>query len=216
MTNEEKAKRYDEAIKKLRDLHDNYDEISNLVNFKQEIEEIFPELKENEDERIRKEIIHYILYKADGVSEEQEHSWITYLEKQKEQKPAGWNEEDEKMRLTCIDIMEHFPRPCGEVIGPWKDCIDWLKSLRPSKDCSSCAKHLEGYISGRIDAENKLLEQFGVLVTPEDELHIKPRWKPSEEQMSMLLAVINEPNNAGAESCHIALKSLYNDLMKLM
>lgn len=46
-------------------------------------------------------------------------------------KPEEWSEEDEKMRLTCIDIMEHFPRPCGEVIGPWKDCIKWLKSLRP-------------------------------------------------------------------------------------
>lgn len=44
----------------------------------------------------------------------------------------------------------------------------------------------------------------------------KENWKPSEEQMSMLLAVINEPNNAGSESCHIALKSLYNDLMKRM
>ncbi len=41
-------------------------------------------------------------------------------------------------------------------------------------------------------------------------------WKPSEEQMSMLLAVINDPNNAGAESCQIALKSLYEQLKKLM
>ena len=47
-----------------------------------------PELAEIEDERIRKEIIHYILYKANGVSEKQEHEWIAYLEKQKEQKPV--------------------------------------------------------------------------------------------------------------------------------
>lgn len=40
-------------------------------------------------------------------------------------------------------------------------------------------------------------------------------WKPSEEQMSMLLAVINDPNNAGAESCYMALKSIYNNLKKL-
>ena len=39
-------------------------------------------------------------------------------------------------------------------------------------------------------------------------------WKPGEEQMSMLFAVINDPNNAGAESCHIALKSLYEQLSK--
>lgn len=41
-------------------------------------------------------------------------------------------------------------------------------------------------------------------------------WKPSEEQMQYLLAVINDPNNAGAESCHLILKSLYNDLKKLI
>ena len=44
---------------------------------------------------------------------------------------------------------------------------------------------------------------------------LRPSWKPSENQMSMLLAVVNDPNNAGSESCHLSLKSLYNDLKKL-
>ena len=44
---------------------------------------------------------------------------------------------------------------------------------------------------------------------------IRPSWKPSEHQMSMLLAVVNDPNNAGSESCHLSLKSLYNELKKL-
>lgn len=44
---------------------------------------------------------------------------------------------------------------------------------------------------------------------------IRPSWKPSEEQMSMLLAVINDPNNAGSESCHLALISIYEQLKKL-
>lgn len=48
------------------------------------LEGMFPELRESEDERIRKDIIHYILYKADGVSEKQEHEWVAWLEKQKE------------------------------------------------------------------------------------------------------------------------------------
>ncbi len=46
-------------------------------------------------------------------------------------------------------------------------------------------------------------------------LSLPPSWKPSEEQMSMLLAVINEPRNAGAESCQLALSDLYQDLRKL-
>ena len=53
-----------------------------------------PEPYESYDERIRKELLHYILYNAKGVSEEQEHSWIAYLERQKEQKPVGWIENE--------------------------------------------------------------------------------------------------------------------------
>ena len=54
---EEKAKRYDEAIEKLRSLHDDYDTVSTLINIKEELENIIPELKESEDERIRAMLI---------------------------------------------------------------------------------------------------------------------------------------------------------------
>ena len=59
MTDKEKAKAYDEAIEKLRSLHDDYDTISTLIDIKKELENIFPELKESEDERIRKAQLDY-------------------------------------------------------------------------------------------------------------------------------------------------------------
>ena len=43
----------------------------------------------------------------------------------------------------------------------------------------------------------------------------RPSWKPSDEQMQCLLAVITNQYNARAESCHLTLGSLYNDLKKL-
>ncbi len=47
--------------------------------------------------------------------------------------------------------------------------------------CQGCAEHIKGYISGRGDAENKLLENFGAIVTPENnELRIQARSKPAE------------------------------------
>lgn len=67
----------EEAIKIVRNIYQTDAE-------KEALATLIPELAESEDERIRKEIIHYILYKANGVSEEQEHAWISYLEKQKE------------------------------------------------------------------------------------------------------------------------------------
>lgn len=45
--------------------------------------------------------------------------------------------------------------------------------------------------------------------------HLRPSWKPSEEQMALLLAVINDPNNAGSESCQLALRGIYEQLKKL-
>jgi len=44
---------------------------------------------------------------------------------------------------------------------------------------------------------------------------LRPSWKPNDNQMSMLRAIVNDPNNVGAESCRLAMQSLYNDLLKL-
>ena len=83
---EEKAKRYDEALKVLH----KYDGAH--IMFTQDLkEEMFPELKESEDERIRKALIRYFTLsdehaynEACGVSY---RDIVAYLEKQGEQKP---------------------------------------------------------------------------------------------------------------------------------
>lgn len=92
MTQKEKAKAYDKAIEKLRSLHDDYDTISTLIDVKEELEEIFPELKETEDEKIRKDIISFLqLPHPQFVGKREQEKWIAWLEKQGEQKPVGWN-----------------------------------------------------------------------------------------------------------------------------
>ena len=82
---EEKAKRYDEAIEKAEKWHNapNVDKIPTFGN--RIIEDIFPELYESEDERIKNEIIDYISTADDKVLIPYE-SWIAWLEKQGEQK----------------------------------------------------------------------------------------------------------------------------------
>ena len=63
MTQEEKAKRYDEALIKAKN-------IVNSINVgligKDSFEAVFPELKENEDERIRKELLEHCINRRDG------------------------------------------------------------------------------------------------------------------------------------------------------
>ena len=57
---EEKAKAYDEALEKLRDFYRDYDTVSCLINVKEELANLFPELAESEDEKTRKSLIHLV------------------------------------------------------------------------------------------------------------------------------------------------------------
>ena len=76
MTDKEKAKAYDEALERAKAMIDDLRKGEDILAVS-DLEAMFPELRESEDERIRKELINFILYKAKGVSEEQEHSWVT-------------------------------------------------------------------------------------------------------------------------------------------
>lgn len=81
MTEKEKAKAYDKAIERAKKWQNesNIDKIDNRI-----IEEIFPELKESEDEKIRKEIIS-ILRNAYWTSNKNRfNELVAWLEKQRD------------------------------------------------------------------------------------------------------------------------------------
>ena len=75
---EEKSRRYDNIIEKANKMHSENCEACQAC-----IEELIPELKESEDERIRKELIEFVKSRG-GFKQE----YIDWLEKQGEQKPA--------------------------------------------------------------------------------------------------------------------------------
>lgn len=77
LTIEQKAKAYDEALKVLH----KYDGAN--IMFTQDLkEEMFPELKESEDERTRKEIVRFIRMEVED--EIVGNKWLAWIEKQKE------------------------------------------------------------------------------------------------------------------------------------
>lgn len=88
---EEKAKRYDEAIEKAKELQ----------HYNCWVTSIFPELKESEDEKIRKEIISTLQY-ANHKGIYDKH--LAWLEKQgeKPQGKAGYEWDAEKKELKKI------------------------------------------------------------------------------------------------------------------
>ena len=140
--------KYNDALEKLQEALAPKDgcEISGLTRGC--IEEIFPELKESEDEKIRKEIIATIhLYYGEPLEDEAKEmiSWLekqgnkpqgkTALEAVKEEKidnsnkvepNSAWSEEDEKNLKRAIWYVEN---PTLNVI---KDTMlsEWLKSLK--------------------------------------------------------------------------------------
>lgn len=126
---EQKAIAYDEAIERAKELlgiglKDTRD--------KRVVLSFFPELKESEDERIRKELLDFCKNRAEYYSNDPKYknisAWIAWLEKQSEQKPA-WSEEDNKWIESLIQTFEdgYF-----EGFNQLKSygVIDWLKSLK--------------------------------------------------------------------------------------
>ena len=80
---EDKARRYDEALRKARIYYDDYKTRDNIL-YVEDMEDMFPELKEIEDERTRKEIIRFIQMEVED--EMVGNKWLAWLEKQGEYK----------------------------------------------------------------------------------------------------------------------------------
>ena len=82
-------KKYKDALERAKEIHRNEDE----KRF--DMEWLFPELKENENERIRKEIIRILKGEMRYVSKEDTDKYIAWLEKQG--KETSWKPSKEEM-----------------------------------------------------------------------------------------------------------------------
>ena len=77
------------------------------VLYEDDVIDIFPELKESEDEKIRKDLIQWIVEFPDTIWRgHYKKDILAWLKKQGDQKPA-WSEEDEKME----NMMSMICRP---------------------------------------------------------------------------------------------------------
>lgn len=118
MTQEEKAKAYDEAILRAKSKIKND---KNHVLYEDDVIEIFPELKESEDEKIKKDLIQWIDEFPDTIWRgHYKKDILAWLKRQGEQKPA-WSEDDENM---VKDIIASIDALC------YHGMVNWLKSLK--------------------------------------------------------------------------------------
>ena len=119
-----------EAIKILKEFHDT----SALFSVRTALETVFPELKESEDEKIRKTLIEYFnAYPKDYFGGLKKNYIVAWLEKQGEQKSIGWKDSDEKYLFwALLSIQKDIA--ASEINGvntkDLNDCVKWLYSLK--------------------------------------------------------------------------------------
>lgn len=124
-TIEEKAKAYDEALERAETLIAGETNTSDALFYLNDIKNIFPELIESEDEKIRKDIIQFVQSRLAGFPECER--FVTWLEKQCKQKPK-WTEDDDYNVQCCIAKVEMVianDYPCRN-----QELIEWLKSIK--------------------------------------------------------------------------------------
>lgn len=134
MTQEQKAKAYDEAIERAEKALEVLG--TDKCEGARQIFSLFPELRESEDERIRKGIIKMIYDIAGGFPFEKhgiiKKEALAWLEKQG-QKPA-WSEEDEAHINSIIAYLIDYKifvyeEDINVANGVQKE-LDWLVSLK--------------------------------------------------------------------------------------
>lgn len=97
----------------------------------EDLEIIFPELKESEDKRIKKELTKFLKNASGGFLDTTIQcktfgKWAAWLEKQGKKKPT-WSDEDDAYKLFAISAVEDYydeKNPLQKVL------IEWLKSLK--------------------------------------------------------------------------------------
>ena len=131
MTEKEKAKAYDEALKKASDAHKDDDR-----HLKATLERIFPELKESEDEKIKKAIIEFFESEDDNAtySSIRKKDIIAWLEKQGKEEYAlkSFKDEDVRKFMQYIEKQAkayefNLPNRSYDIYAFAKDLLVWLE-----------------------------------------------------------------------------------------
>lgn len=191
-------------------------------------ETLIPELKENEDEKIRKNLIELLLDTPaqDIISHNLELSKVlAYLEKQKEQKPIFkkgdkviWD--DEEFNILDVNETEYnvggyrvpFSRQ-NELHPIWQKPAEWGEE--DTEMYINVASSLRGYACGLENEEHKKHIKKEIDWFENRFKSLRPSWKPSEEQMNALSGAIKCELSAGLHTRAGILQSLLDDLEKL-
>ena len=163
-------KKYKEALERAKIWQKHLYEVGNK-DYADELNYIFPELRESEDERIKKEIVDFIKHTNKYGSNEKCESWLAWLEKQK---AIDVLDEEEREFADNVDSyrkdMDEFYKKgynAGreaekqywlEKQGEKKETLcDKCKKAQPSHSCQDITALGRCYIDG-MNTSNKIIE----------------------------------------------------------
>ena len=215
MTQEEKAKAYDEAIEKLRNFYRDYDTVSCLIDVKEELANLFPELKESEDERIREWIKKELEnnYVDDGIINNiLAAKALAWLEKQKPSDAAleylkenhSPSEVSDFQAAMNIAVAKAYDQgradaikqdPCRTCDHPTMSCINFPCEKKQAKQKPAEWSEEDSYMlaqaikcvnnSGKLDVSTEEVEDWLKSLKPQ------PKQEWSEEDDVIMLQIID-------------------------
>ena len=245
MTTEEKAKAYDEALERAKRRYDCNPSDGYVGYANQIIEEIFPQLCESEDERMRKMLIERVRTATEWTIGLRDLI-LAWLEKQKEQVTDESDKIAAAYQLGRSDErkQKEIQMPNStELIEMWHDEEAMLKEkdFRGDEWRLAYNAFMGGFAKGTCVKFEKQKEQKPAEWSEEDEsilnnitaygylniddlewlkdlpnrFSLRLHWKPSEEQMNRLSSTIAKLRNDGFDYMAENLESIRDGLKKL-
>ena len=203
--------------------------ISKAPETREDVERMLPELKESEDERMKKVAIEFVKQNSSftyllGISKEEVIAWLEKQGKKPtdkvEQKPA-WSKNDEMIALSIEQIFN-----CASLLNIVPDKIEkvrsWLKNLKdrvqPKQEWSEkdetalgdalwCCKQAASIAKDENDMGNAWYAEHWL-----KSLRPQNRWKPSELQIEALESATANCAYSEYQDC---LRELIGQLKKL-
>ena len=204
---EQKAKAYDEAIERARE----WAKQPTVWNSEDICQKIFPELKESEDESIRKDIYIYLDW-LDGRKDCAPRGkytikdMIAWLEKQSEQKPTRSEEDKLRAKQAIMYLSKKLSFESEKDDYNFREGqINWLKSLKDRVGCEANCTTTKEWSEEDSAMINKLLAVVDLYYNRSGDdldkqsciswlksLRPQKQWKPSEEMLEALYRAVPE------------------------
>lgn len=186
---------------------------------KRALESLFPELKENKDEKIRKALVDYFVSRLEIGDENREwangityEEVVSYLEKQKDQNPSERSEREERLMKALQTSNARIAELVEENYNLKETKQEWGKE--EEKDVQEASDYLRDYANNCVQGGNSKL-YIQSLADRIESLRPQPHWKPSKEQMEALRELLNFNIGVFDYKLFQIVNQLYSDLQKL-